>query len=722
MIERRGRVSETDTGTAVPPRIAFATRDGAGCERDETKIVVAARSGGLHFPYMTQPTNASATDDPMRVALERAIGFQYEILRLLGRGGMGAVYHAHEKALDRPVAIKVLPPDTATGEARERFLREARTAARLTHPNIVPLFTFGEASGLIYFVMGYVEGESLEQRLRRAGPLDALTAGRMLEQVANALEYAHQQGIVHRDIKPDNILIDRATGDARLTDFGIAKRTTAGETLTSAGLLMGTPRYMSPEQASGERTLDGRSDVYSLGLVAYAMLTGRPPFDGESVQAILTQQVTREAPSLRKLLPDLATGTVSAVERALRKDPAQRWPTAGTMAAALRDDDDGVTASSASAMRRPGFYALANAVALVVGGNMVWWSAAAFRDPVFMWLFALLPLGFVADYLKMRFRDKSSALEIRRVFTEPPRWWGLWWPARWRRSDDVTPRLPRSVRILRNVTSAGMACAALALQGIFMALTWKGGITAVMPYLDAVVSAGLAIALPLLLGGVFGTMLVARALGISRDEAARLMSAPTGQARFWRQPWAAKLLSAPLGDVGHLEPQTPQALATAISGLVRQLSAVHREIGDGAEQAAQSMVAAVELLDSEAARLQRDIDPAEAERLETRLAALRSESTDDAPAQREMRALYTSQLDLLRRLARQAQELADRRARYVELLRTLWLQLATFRAEHAEAMRVEDVSDRIREIVQQVSRETDAVRAAESLVREAGRS
>ena len=213
--------------------------------------------------------------DELRDALERAIGFQYDIIGLLGRGGMGAVYHAHEKALDRPVAIKVLPPDAVGGDARERFLREARTAARLTHPNIVPLFTFGETQGLVYYVMGYVDGESLEQRLRR-GALDAETARTLLAQLAGALHYAHEQGIVHRDVKPDNVLIERDTGVAKLTDFGIAKRSAGGETLTGTGLLMGTPKYMSPEQASGDRDLDARSDIYALGLMGYAMLTGRP--------------------------------------------------------------------------------------------------------------------------------------------------------------------------------------------------------------------------------------------------------------------------------------------------------------------------------------------------------------------------------------------------------------------------------------------------------------
>jgi len=186
--------------------------------------------------------------DPLRDALEKTIGFQYRIERLLGRGGMGAVYLAHELALDRDVAIKVLPPERAgSRDVRERFRREARTAARLSHPNIVPLYTFGEVAGLVYFVMGYVAGESLAARLRARGPADADQARILLAAICDALDYAHRQGIVHRDIKPDNILIDAASGTPLLTDFGIARAQTGETQLTSVGQLMGTPQARPPQ-------------------------------------------------------------------------------------------------------------------------------------------------------------------------------------------------------------------------------------------------------------------------------------------------------------------------------------------------------------------------------------------------------------------------------------------------------------------------------------------
>src|SRR5262245_22720384 len=219
---------------------------------------------------------AETAVDPLREALTNAIGFQYRIERLLGRGGMGAVYLAHELALDRDVAIKVLPPEHAGApEVRDRFRREARTAARLSHPNIVPLHTFGEVAGLVYFVMGYVAGESLAARLHRQGPIPPEDARVLMVAVCDALDYAHRQGIVHRDIKPDNILIDDGSGTPLLTDFGIAKPTLGEAQLTSTGQVLGTPHYMSPEQALGRSDVDPRSDLYSLGVAAYEMVAGR---------------------------------------------------------------------------------------------------------------------------------------------------------------------------------------------------------------------------------------------------------------------------------------------------------------------------------------------------------------------------------------------------------------------------------------------------------------
>jgi serine/threonine protein kinase len=207
-----------------------------------------------------------------------ALAPDYTLDRELGRGGMGAVFLAHDTKLDRQVAIKALPPEHAVRpELRERFLRETRTAASFSHPNIVPVHGVEDRNQILCFVMGFVDGETLTQRVHRAGPLSASDAGRMMQEVAWALSYAHGRGVIHRDVKPDNIMLERATGRAVVTDFGIA-RSEATSGLTAVGEVIGTPHFMSPEQAAGE-TLDGRSDLYSLGCVAFFAVTGHPPFD-----------------------------------------------------------------------------------------------------------------------------------------------------------------------------------------------------------------------------------------------------------------------------------------------------------------------------------------------------------------------------------------------------------------------------------------------------------
>jgi len=228
------------------------------------------------------PAEPAAEGDLVRAALEAKLQAHYRVVRLLGRGGMGAVYLARDLALDREVAIKVVKADSSAREVHDRLRREARTAARLSHPNIVPLHAFGEVEGMPYFVMGFVRGESLAARLRRDGHLPEEEARRILADLAEALDHAHRQGVVHRDVKPDNVLLDDESGRALLTDFGVARARGGTETLTAAGGVVGTPAYMSPEQAAGRGEMDGRSDIYSLGVLAYAILTGRLPFEGRT--------------------------------------------------------------------------------------------------------------------------------------------------------------------------------------------------------------------------------------------------------------------------------------------------------------------------------------------------------------------------------------------------------------------------------------------------------
>jgi serine/threonine-protein kinase len=234
------------------------------------------------------------------------------------------------------VAIKALPPELAfNNDVRTRFLREAQTAAQLSHPNIVPIYTVDERGGVVYFVMALVEGESLAARLARQPRLSIDAVRRILAEVADALDYAHACGVVHRDIKPDNILIDRGTGRAIVTDFGIARAAAGDSRLTLTGVAVGTPAYMSPEQAMGERELDGRSDQYSLGVVGYQMLVGETPFKAANTPAMLVKHLSESPRPIHERRPDVPTPLAMAVDRALAKKPEERWPTAGAFRDAL---------------------------------------------------------------------------------------------------------------------------------------------------------------------------------------------------------------------------------------------------------------------------------------------------------------------------------------------------------------------------------------------------
>jgi serine/threonine-protein kinase len=282
---------------------------------------------------MTHPSNDF-------LDFQTALAGEYSLQRELGRGGMGIVYLARDVQLDRDVAIKVLPSHLAqTAESRERFLREARTAARLSHPHIVPIHRVGEAGSFVFFVMSYVEGETLGERLRREGPLSATDTARVLREVAWALAYAHGRGIVHRDVKPDNILLEAGTGRALVTDFGIAHGGADLGPDTDPGKIMGTAHFMSPEQAASE-PVDGRSDIYSLGVVGYLAVSGRLPFEAPNVPALLVRQATEAPPSVLRVAPGLPPALGAAIDRSLALDPADRFGDAESMAAALAPAPD----------------------------------------------------------------------------------------------------------------------------------------------------------------------------------------------------------------------------------------------------------------------------------------------------------------------------------------------------------------------------------------------
>jgi serine/threonine-protein kinase len=272
-------------------------------------------------------------DLPERLHL--ALADRYSLQRELGRGGMATVYLAQDLRHDRPVAVKVLHPDAAAALGAQRFEREIRVAAQLQHPQIVPVYDSGSGAGMLWYTMPYVEGETLRRKLQRAGALSIPETLRTLTDIARALAHAHRRGVIHRDVKPENVLISRE--NVFLADFGIAKLRDpgAGQYRTTAGLVVGTPAYMAPEQADADPATDHRADIYSFGIVAYELLAGEPPFTNLPLGSLLAAHAVREPEPIERRRPDVPPALAQLIARCLRKDPAERWASADAICDAL---------------------------------------------------------------------------------------------------------------------------------------------------------------------------------------------------------------------------------------------------------------------------------------------------------------------------------------------------------------------------------------------------
>lgn len=340
------------------------------CHISTTDRSRETRSPSQPSSLQHSPMDSPLPPSPSESLIPDAVHAAFEVVRPLGQGGMGSVWLARDRVLDRLVAIKVLLTTAASEATRERFLREARTAAKLSHPNIVPVHRAEETNGQVWYSMGFVDGESLGDRIRERGALPLTDLVRVMRETSWALAYAHARGVIHRDVKPDNIMIDRESGRTMVTDFGIARDLRSQDVrLTADGSVLGTVHYMSPEQAADD-PLDARSDVYSLGVVAFHALSNRLPFDG-TPNAVLVSHVTKPAPSLKSVAPQIPTAIAAVIDRCLAKAPADRWDSAEALADALGSALDDLITADRGAVRRGGADVLSERDAIAV------WQRAA---------------------------------------------------------------------------------------------------------------------------------------------------------------------------------------------------------------------------------------------------------------------------------------------------------------------------------------------------------
>lgn len=659
---------------------------------------------GVRFcPECGSAVAPSATEgDSIRAALESKLKGQYRIIRQLGRGGMGRVYLARDLTLEREVAIKVIRTEDHSREMYDRFRREAKMAAKLSHPNIVPLHAFGEVEGMPYFVMGYVRGESLADRLRRDGKLPEQDTRRIFAEIADALDHAHRQGVVHRDIKPDNVLLEDESGRALLTDFGVAKALGATDTMTVSGSVVGTPHYMSPEQAAGHGGLDGRSDIYSLGVMAYAMLSGRLPFEGKTAAEILSKHMTQQPVPLRTLASAISDSTSQAVERCLAKGPADRWPDARSLRIALGAEETTQLPESLYAVEGKGLIAL-----LITLAMMVLYIFIGLRPLFFLetWMACFFIVAYTFVVVRLQ-REGFSLVDSQSAIWREPSWWLWWYPRGLRRRGNVWHRLPAVVRRLRWSTLVFLAL----VSSIYVDMTvskalfgnpdprfiWSHG-----PLIDFDPRAvgSMAVLIAIVATWVFFTIRSRRFLegaGLNAADISRVMlTVPPGRASFWTRPHIAAILERE--HKAQARPDKPHDQLQSIIRDANELSGPLRPLGSESAVAGRQLVASIDNIDREIAALSRSIEPGEEHRLTEKIASL--------PAEAEpLRGLLAKQLDLIRGLAARIEEAKARRDRHVEMLKTLALHVASLRARSTQTpSEIRLISDRVRALCEDIA-------------------
>jgi hypothetical protein len=530
--------------------------------------------------------------------------------------------------------------------------------------------------GLWYFVMAYVRGVSLAERLRVEGRLPSQEAHRILSELADALECAHRNGVVHRDIKPANILLDEESGRAMLADFGVAKVHGAGDSLTLTGMIVGTPNFMSPEQALGASDVDERSDLYSLGAVGYTMLSGREPFADVGAGELIQWRASHDPAALQSVAPSVTRELALVVMRCLARERTARWPSAHSLRDALtRAGEDSATALPESLRDLPTF---APYVLLWAFG----WTLLAVRkftspaDRALLLLIALLvPVGFGLHI----WNAGPSGLrpsEMARVAFWPPEWWGMWWPRPFRRPNDLWPRLPMPARLLRRVMSVFF----VVLPGMILIRQWFAGENGQAPGAQSGLFVAAETALVLGAAAVMaGSLMWGVRRGLSFAESVRVLFGATTPSPGWNEPHIARLLTPMAGGVRPPERDAPADHRRAIEALAATLPVSAATMGNAASVMAKQLLGAIERCDSDTTSLENIASASELDRLSAQLVALGEGSHGDRAERGVLQALVQRQLDVVRKMRDQSEVVSQRRARLFNLMRGLWTQLCVVR-------------------------------------------
>lgn len=605
--------------------------------------------------------------ETLRATLQTNLFESYEILSTLGVGGMGTVFLAKERALDRFVAIKTLRREHAvTPHSRERFRREARIAAQLSHPGILPLYAFGEVSGLWYLVMGYVRGQTLAQRIRSAGAMHHTQVVQILRAVAESLEHAHQRHVIHRDIKPANILLDEESGRPLLADFGISKAIGHGDTLTHSGDVLGTPQYMAPEQILSAQDSTPASDIYALGAVGYAMLTGHAPFSTVSDSELLATRAALEVPSLLSTHPNVPRELSTIVMKCLATRPELRYQNARQFIESL-DHVNELTASQVTPKLREvaGFGAYATAWFML-------WTALAFalipnaqRWPFF--LFALLvPLGLLLQISRSR-ESSTGWLQLSRVAFWPPVWWGMWWPKRLRRPDDLWNRLPWFARTVRTMLSICILALPVLVVGAERLLLLDSAGAATGRW-NLAFGALVAVAATALTGGV----IAARRFRLQSGDTMQFLVGPTVSSDFWKQPDVVQALQADASGVRAPAHDVPSDYVRAIEEVMRASAIGAAAAREQPVIMARRITSALSSLSREVSLLERDASREAIDRVSARLASLTSGLPNAREEHRELIIIVESELQLLRRMEQRRVLALNEHSELFAVLREMW--------------------------------------------------